>query len=382
MDELSFHDRPMPPDAFPEIAPLIAAAKADGIDARVVLLRVLTDLFVGRKLPTRAELAQFVALTEPMIRSVDTQAAVAVARKLAAHPETPRKVIEALLARDDEASYEALRLAIGFDLQALDALAETGSRLVAVAIASRHELAAGTARILVDRSEATVDLALARRAAPGLPGDVVSLLVARARGNLDLAKLILAWPRLPFLDRCSLFLEAEPQERAAIATEATRRAFLKRARPSPLARQDIDRAIVDLGGANPVRLAEALAAWLGLSASEATAIVADSTGEALIIALRSCGARPAPIVTLLLRRGLHLSRSVERIFALDQLARETSGAAAAMILSAFARTRSRPTRHVAAPGMPRDGEPAERAQGVPRTEQPLAQPFKRRERSR
>src|SRR5579871_4648406 len=110
----------MPPDAFPEIAPLIAAAKADGIDARVVLLRVLTDLFVGRKLPTAAEIAQFSALTEPLVRSVDAQAAVPVARKLAIHHETPRAVIEALLARDDEASYEVLRLADGFDPEALD----------------------------------------------------------------------------------------------------------------------------------------------------------------------------------------------------------------------------------------------------------------------
>jgi hypothetical protein len=40
----------MPSDAFPEILPLIAAAKADGIDARAVLARVITDLFVSRNI--------------------------------------------------------------------------------------------------------------------------------------------------------------------------------------------------------------------------------------------------------------------------------------------------------------------------------------------
>src|SRR5260370_25143569 len=79
---LGSDDRPMSPDAFPEIAPLIAAAKADGIDARAVLARVLTDLFVGRKLHTGAELEQFEALVDPLIRAVATQTAVALARKL------------------------------------------------------------------------------------------------------------------------------------------------------------------------------------------------------------------------------------------------------------------------------------------------------------
>ena len=366
----------MPPDAFPEIAPLIAAAKADRIDARVVLLRVLTDLFVGRKLPTPAEVAQFSALTEPLVHGVDAQSAAAVARKLAVHPETPRAVIEALLARDDEASYEVLRLSDGFDPDALDGLAETGSRAIAVAIASRDKLEPSTACILAERAEGAIDLALARRPDPGLPGDIMTLLIARARGNLDLAKLVLGWPPLPFLDRCSLFLEAEPQERAAIAAEASRRAFLKRARPSPLARQDIDGAILDLDAADAAALARMLASRLAVQPLIAEAIVADSTGEALVLALRSCGARPAPIVSLLLRRGLHLSRSIERIFALDALSRETSGAAAAMILQAFARTGSRP-RHVSVPGSTRDAD--ERTQGTPRTELPLSAAFRRRE---
>jgi uncharacterized protein (DUF2336 family) len=382
MDHPSLPPSPMQPDAFPEIAPLIAAATADGIDARAVLARVVTDLFVGRKLHIHAELAQFVSLIEPLIRAVDAQTAVAVARKLAGHAETPRAVIEALLARDDEASYETLRMSICLDLRTLDILADRGSRFVALAIASRDLLAETTARILVARDEAAIDRALAGRSGPAFPEDVVSLLVARARGNPDLARLVLTIPGLPFLERCALFLEAEPQERAVIAVEATRRAFLTRARPSPFAREGIDQAVFALGGEGNARLAEALATWLGLRASEATTIVTDSTGEALVLAFRACGARPAPIVALLLSRGLHLSRSVERIFALDHLARETSGAGAAMILQAFAQTKSRPTRQVTSQGAGRDAERAERPQALPRTELQLAGAFKRRERKR
>ncbi|MFI5012988.1 MAG: hypothetical protein ACHQAY_11650 [Hyphomicrobiales bacterium] len=372
----------MTPDAFPEIAPLIAAAKANGIDARAVLARVLTDLFIGRKLHMPAELTQFEALVEPLIRAVDTQTALAVARRLAVHAETPRAVIEALLARDDEASYETLRGAVMLDLRTLDILAERGARSVAVAIALRNRLAETTARILVDRNETAIDLALARRSEPALPADVVSLLVARARRNPDLARALLAFDSLPFLERCTLFLEADPPERAAIAAEATRRAYLTRQRPSPFAREGIDEAVLDLGGQGNAPLAEALASWVGLPLSEAEAIIADSTGEALVLALRACGARPAPIVALLLRRGVHLSRSVERVFALDHLARETSGTGAAMILSAFAQTRPRPTRHLAVTGTARDVDRTERAQAQLRTELPLASPFKRRERSR
>src|SRR6185437_14140465 len=118
-------DQSQPPttmqlDAFPEIAPLIASLAADGIDSRAVLARALTDLFVRRSLHTQAELAQFQAIIAPMIGAVDVSNAVTVARKLAAHAETPVAVMAALLARDDEASYQALRDAVTLDTDALD----------------------------------------------------------------------------------------------------------------------------------------------------------------------------------------------------------------------------------------------------------------------
>ena len=365
----------MPPDAFPEIGPLIAAAKADGIDARMVLARVLTDLFVGRILHTRDELVQFEALVEPLIRIVDTRTAVAVADKLARHAETPRGVIEALLAREDEASFAVLRDAAMLDQRTLDILAERGSGRVAAAIASRDAIAEVTARILVYRDEVPTDFALAQKPRRDLPADVLSLLCARARGNVDLAKLMLARSSLAFRERCALFLEAEPQERAAIAAEAARRGFLTRGRPSPFARRDRDEAVLALVGQGKKKLAEALAGWLSLSFEDARGIVDDPTGEALVLALRACGARPEPIVTLLLRRGLHISRSVERIFSLERLARETSGAAAAMIVEAFAQIRPRPPRHLAAQ------RPAREA-ALPGAEPVLVGAFKRRERSR
>ena len=362
----------MPTDAFPQIGPLITAAKADGIDARMVLARVLTDLFVGRLWHTHDELIQFEALVEPMIRVIDTRTAVAMARKLASHAETPRGVIEALLAREDEASYEVLRDAVMLDQRTLDILAERGSGLVAAAIASRDDIAEATARILAYRDENQTDLALARKPKLDLPLDVVSLLCARARGNAELAKLMLSRPNLGFRERCALFLEAEPQERAAIAAEATHRSFLTRARPSPFARKDIDESVLSLAGKGKEILAATLTDWLSLRPEDAQAIVDDPTGEAFVLALRACGARPAPIVALLLRRGLHLSRSVERIFSLERLARETSGAAAAMVVEAFAQIRPRPSRHIAAQRPLREaalsgGEPAH-AEAYPRRE--------------
>jgi len=382
MNASILHDRPMPMDAFPEIAPLIAAAKADGIDARAVLARVLTDLFIRRELHTGDELAQFSSLVEPLVRAIDLAAAVIVGRKLAAHAETPRRVIEALLTRDDEASDATLRGAVMLDLRTLDILAERGSGFVAAAIAARDVLAASTARILVARDEVQTDLALARRREASLPGDVVSLLAGRARGNPDLAQPILAVAGLPFAERSALFLEAEPQQRAAMAAEATRRAYLARTRPSPFIRNGIDDAVVALAGKGDARLAEALSSWLGLPTSEAAAMVTDSTGEALVLGLRACGARPPPIMELMLKRGLHLSRSVERIFALDRLARDTSGAGAAMILQSFAQAKPRPQRHMPAQAPAREAERAERAQSWPRGELQIGGPARRRERTR
>jgi hypothetical protein len=348
-------------DAFPEVAPLIASLAADGIDSRTVLARALTDLFVCRSLHSQAELEQFEALVAPLIGAIDLHSATVVARKLAAHAETPRAVLDALLARDDEASFQLLRDGVTFDTAELDRLAGEGSRFAAVAIASRPSLAETTAAILADRDECVVDLALARRPVRELPEPVLALLVGRARSNADLARLLLASPGLPFLDACALFPQAEPHVRAAMAAEATRRAFLLRARPSPFLRGRVDEELARLG-ADREALAAALADWLGLTRDDAAGMVADATGEALILALRACGARPEAIVALLLRRGVHLSRSVERVFALDHLARETSAAGAAMVVQAFAQARPRPARHVVAPGLPRDPDRLTRGQ--------------------
>jgi hypothetical protein len=382
MEQASSPRRSMPSDAFPEIVPLIAAAKADGIDARAVLARVITDLFVSRKLHVEAELTQFVALIEPLIRAIDTQSAIPVARKLAVYAETPRVVIEALLARDDEASYETLRLASCLDTRSLDILAEQGSRFVALAVASRAAVAETTARILIARNEAAIDRALARPFEAPLPRDVTSLLVSRAHENPELAICLLSAPDLPFHERCSLFLEADPQERAMIVDEATRRAFLVRARPSPFTREDIDAVVLALCGAGPARLSEELASLLGLPPAEAVAIVADANGEALVLSLRACGARPEPVIALMLSRGLHLSRSVERVFALDRLVRGTSETVAATVVSAFAQAKPRPTRQIAPQGTGRQAEKPERQNAVSRLELPQSAAFKRRERGR
>jgi hypothetical protein len=78
---------------------------------------------------------------------------------------------------------------------------------------------------------------------------------------------------------------------------------------------------------------------------------------------------------------MHLSRSVERIFALDHLARETSGAAAAMIVSAFTDARALPVRQVSAAAGRREAERQERQERQPlpvRGELPQSA-FKRRE---
>jgi len=383
MDAVGSHHFKSPHDAFPEIAPLIRASKTGGIDTRPVLARVLTDLFVARSLHTHDELAQFEALIEPLIGIIDPPAAIAVARKLAPHPETPRRVIEALLRRNDEAAYQALRDTTTLDARTLDILAAKGSRFVGVAIASRSTLADATARILAARDETVIDLALARRVDHELPSDVASSLVARARRNPDLARLIMAWPNLRFSQGCSLFLDAEPQEREAMAAEATRRAFLTRARPSAFLRADIDAAIGELVGADRHRLAAALVAWLGLPQDEAATIISDSTGEALVLSLRACGARPETIVALLLRRGVHLSRSVERIFALAHLARETSATGAATIVLAFTQAKPRPTRHVGLQTSARDtqrGEPI--STSTTRVDIPAAGSFRRRDRGR
>ena len=316
---------PMPPDAFPEIGPLIAAAKADGIDARMVLARVLTDLFVGRMLHTRDELVQFEALVEPLIRIVDTRTAVAVADKLARHAETPRGVIEALLgARGRSELRGAARRGHARSAHARHSggagLAPGGGRH---RVARRH-CRGDCAHPRLSRRSPDRSCACAKAEARSAARCRVASLRQGARQSR--ARQAYACPAKPRLSRT---LRALPRGRAAGTGRDRGRGDAPRlfdeGAPEPLRATRCDEAVLALAGQGKEKLAEALAAWLGLGFDDAQAIVDDPTGEALVLALRACGARPEPIVTLLLRRGLHLSRSVERIFSLERLARETSG---------------------------------------------------------
>src|SRR5882672_7747367 len=85
--------------AFPGLEGLFGLAQRDGIDIRMTLLRVLTDLYVQIPAhPPEAEL-HYTEQTLRLIGAADVPTRVALAKRLSSYPQAPRAII-ARLARD------------------------------------------------------------------------------------------------------------------------------------------------------------------------------------------------------------------------------------------------------------------------------------------
>src|SRR6185295_12582901 len=96
------------------------------------------------------------ALATGLIPLVDIETAATVARKLAPHPQTPRPVLDALLARAPEIAEIVLALTPHFDRDLVVDMASNGEIRFALAVASRCDLDAELLERLVARREASI----------------------------------------------------------------------------------------------------------------------------------------------------------------------------------------------------------------------------------
>jgi hypothetical protein len=264
-----------------------------------------------------------------------TTAAVAseIARLVAGREDTPVPVIEHLFDCGGTARLTVLKRAPRLDGLRL-AVALSGTRAEAKALARRHDLDSEAVAVLLARDDRDILLRLlANPAAPIAAGEAAALVDA-GRRDVELGRLLLV--RLPPDDPASvraLFLAAGPDLRQrAIAHAET----LARLDPPCEALADLaGRAALAAaaGSANPTDLAEALAlarigpAWL------APLIAADSTGEALAIALRAGGLADLLAERCLVLRGPAIGLSAEATLSLVRLHRRLTIAAAIRLLS-------------------------------------------------
>jgi uncharacterized protein (DUF2336 family) len=345
----------------PSLDALMAMARQEGLDMKPVLLRVLTDMFIATGAHSRDEEAQFEEIASTLVRQVDSDTAAIVACKLAEYRHTPASVGEALVARGDDASRIILADAAWLPRRIVTSQALVGERLLAAAVAARPDLDADLMAILLERRDPIFDVTLAANLSVTLPRPVLDEILARGRHDAAIARALLFRPDLSASERCVLFLHADRADRTRIIEEAEQFVAMSgRNRQRRSAPVDL---VVTLETAAMVNDAESFASLLGLSlgvsADTVAPLIADRSGEALALAYAALGIDDEAATRLFMFRDPLVGHSTERVFALTNLVRRVSFAAAEKIVHAVLGVSGteRSGQHVPqydpAPGVPR-----------------------------
>jgi hypothetical protein len=155
---------------------LIERQQRRGVDIRPMLLRMLTDVYVGRRDHTPEDQAQYVGIALKLIEDVDAETRRTVAQLLRAYQATPPAVLEFLSDRESAAgSGITANIAAG---PRPDQDAALGQRFFAADTAERRNilaaLAAGWSTPQGPAEELTrTVLSLERSALAGHPGDFI-----------------------------------------------------------------------------------------------------------------------------------------------------------------------------------------------------------------
>lgn len=279
--------------AVPDLSGLIELSRDPALDLKPVILRVQTDMFVAAPNRDRAMIHAFESLAAGLIPTVDEATAAIVADKLGGCPDLPEAVRTALVAR-------------GFDV------APPGAA----------------------EDQAEADRRLAEN-----PGMLIGLralerLLARARRDADLARILLARPDIPAADLAPLWLHADAETRRAIGEAVEATAAL---RPCPAAPRALASALVERSHARDVPgFLATLGEGLGLPKDYLSAAPDPASRyDLLTLALRAADLREGEAVFVFLTLNDAVARSVDRVFSLVTLFRETSRAGARDLLVAI-----------------------------------------------
>jgi hypothetical protein len=324
-------------------------ARADGGNEpamlRPVLLRSLTELFVGARHHYPEEIRQFQEIGLLLIEAADEALRRFVAESLANELDAPPPLLERLVEGGGGAALVVLAGAINLPRETRAIEAAFGPPAHAAALAGRPDIDDELVALLCQRPELDVLSALVANPRVAIEGGTRRTLIARAIRAPSLARRL--------IERCGptdeltpLFLAALPGERAAMIL-TNRRRFL--GRPDPAAPPIVDEKIMSslqqlaLVQARP-RFVHLLAKSLGLPSNFVAGLVDDPHGEPLALCLGALRV-PAPAATrIFLFIDPRIGQSVERVRTLLRLVRDTPAPVCRAILARLAPDR-RPARH-------------------------------------
>ncbi|WP_442754324.1 DUF2336 domain-containing protein [Methylocystis sp. JAN1] len=300
------------------------------------LLRAIVDQFVERPAHPVGDIKQFERLALGLIGIVDAESVARIARPLCFHPETPPAIFPRLLEKGGACAELAIEFSPELPRAGMLAAAQQGSPALACALAKRKDLDREVVDALAQRGEPEVLRALAANWSAHLDAAARRALVQAARDDLTLARILLDRDDRA-IEPEALFLAASGLERTGIILNACRRALSGGLSETARADMIFSRRLENAAARRDRdAMATLLADALECRKERARAIVSDSGGEALALALAALGIDPEAAIRIFLCADPAISHDTDRVRALVALVRSTPQRAAMQIVSAAA----------------------------------------------
>jgi hypothetical protein len=281
------------PSEFPGLEDLVDLGSGNQIDMRPTLLRVLTDLYLQRPAHTAEDESYYTELALRLIDATDFAARVALAERLAPYPSAPRAVI-ARLAR------ERIEVAAPI-LERSPCLTSSDLQSIAMELGGAH------AAVIAKRHSASECVHTAKP-----PNRIVAVQAA---------------------ELSELFYAAGPVERRLILISLDY-ASIQPARPSAfMQRTDSWRLEAAALQHNTEVVVRELERTLGISRAQAWRVMADESGEPIVVAAKAMDLPTDVVQRVLLFMNARIGQSTDRVYELAELYREISVDAARRLVA-------------------------------------------------
>lgn len=315
---------------FPKLEGLDSLARRDGVDIRPTLLRVLTDLYVQKPTHAAEEERHYVELALRLIDAVDVSTRATAARKLAAYPGAPLAVVRRLARDVIEVAEPILTQSRVLGDSELAAIIKDYGLGHAAAIARRHARSAAP-QALQEVPQAPERLLAAPAAIPELAPEQTF------QPDLE-----------PDLELAELFFSADSVGRRVLLMNLADTDGAP-ARRGAAPGEDVSRLEVAALARDTAGFVAGLEEALGITREQAQRIVADVSGEPLLVAAKALRMPPVVLQRVLLFLTSSIGESVQRVFDLAALYERLSLQAAEKIVASLRGERTQKRRAVHQP---------------------------------
>jgi len=327
---------------------LVGLAGRNGVDISHTLLRVLTDLYVQKPVHTEDERRHYVELTMRLLDRVGSPVRLAVATRLSKYPQAPLPILRKLARDELDVATPVLRHSSVLPQEELIAVAEELGPHYAAVVAARPEF-----RPLIDLESIAIETApspqpphapaenikspqldiAAPSIAPELAADTAPGQAAETGADDGEAQAL-----------SEMFFAADAEERRLILVSvdyAPIAAGPACVNPDVLRKLEQAALLRDMNG-----FARLLETSLVLPPQQAKRLVADASGETIVVAAKALGMPAEMLQRVLLFLNPAVGQSVQRVYDLSRLHDEiTEQAALRMIALWQGESRDRTAQH-------------------------------------